>query len=344
MCTNEVPVMDKSLFDCMDLKQAFDSPVEEKMKILVFGITGVGKSTLLNTLLGKEVFEVGGPGTKTLDAVTTAVTSVCTSIQGFHFEIFDSPGLQDGSDNDRKYLDDMHKECNDVNLVIYCIDMTITRSDEDSKTVELFTETFGPDMWKKTILVLTKANMLRPATAGYDERSLCKNTFDTLEEKLKDKLTQLGVPKEVTTNIPAVAAGSDNERYIPYVSKKITGESTHRRQNFLLELWVTCFERLSSHCRNSFINETGFHRRLEVSKDCLPPEERELLEEEKRKNEEDKKAHEERQKALNEQKASLSIQPCQPTVVPPQQPPPQVSRRTVITIKYGTSSADCCLQ
>ena len=129
---------------------------------------------------------------------------------------------------------------------------------------------------------------------------------------LKDKLTQLGVPEEVSTNIPAVAAGSDNERYIPYVSKTITGESTQRHQNFLLELWVTCFERMSSNCRSNFIDETKFHSRLEVSIDCLPPEKKKLLEEEQRKNEEDKKAHEERQKALNEQRARLSVQPCQP--------------------------------
>ena len=333
MCTNEVPEMDETMFDCMDLKQAFGLRAEEKMKILVFGITGVGKSTLLNTLLGQKVFEVGGPETKTLDAVTTAVTSVCTSIQGFNFEIFDSPGLQDGTDNDRKYLDDMHKECKDVTMVFYCIDMTITRwDDRHSKTIELFTETFGLDMWKKTILVLTKANMLRPTTAGSDEKSLCKNTFETLEKMLKDKLTQLGVPEEVSTNIPAVAAGSDNERYIPYVSKTITGESTQRHQNFLLELWVTCFERMSSNCRSNFIDETKFHSRLEVSIDCLPPEKKKLLEEEQRKNEEDKKAHEERQKALNEQRARLSVQPCQPVYQQPPQPPQ--SRRRVIRVDF----------
>ena len=147
--------------------------------------------------------------------------------------------------------------------------------------------------------------MLRPTTANSDEKSLCKNTFETLEEKLKAKLTQLGVPKEVSTNVPAVAAGNDYERYIPYVSKKITEESTQRCQNFLLELWVTCFERMSSNCRSNFINETEFHSRLQVSKDCLPPEERELLEEKQRKSEEDKRAHEERQKALNEQNSKF---------------------------------------
>ena len=142
-----------------------------------------------------------------------------------------------------------------------------------------------------------------------------KNTFETLEEKLKDKLTQLSVPEEVSTNIPAVAAGSDNERYIPYFSKTIAGESTQRRQNFLLELWVTCFERMS---RNNFIDKTEFQSRLEVSKDCLPPEKKELLEEEQCKNEEDKRAHEESQKALNE--ARLSVQPHQPVAAQSQQP------------------------
>ena len=337
--------MDETMFDFMDLKQAFGLRVEEKMKILVFGITGVGKSTLLNTLLGQKVFEVGGPETKTLDAVTTAVTSVCMSIQGFNFEIFDSPGLQDGTDNDRKYIDDMHKECKDVTMVFYCIDMTITNwDDRHSKTIELFTETFGLDMWEKTILVLTKANKLKPTTVGSDKKSLCKSKFETLEEKLKDKLTQLGAPEEVSTNIPAVAAGSDNERYIPYVSKTITAESIQRRQNFLLELWVTCFERMSSNRRSNFINETEFQSRLEVSEDCLPPEKKELLEEEQRKNEEDKKAHEENLKALNEQKARLSVQPCQPVAAQSQQPSqPQASGPTYTEINIKIGDSDCCI-
>ena len=60
--------MDQEVFEGMDLDKAFELFYEKKkLKILICGKTGTRKSTLLNTLLGQNVFETGGPVTKTVD-------------------------------------------------------------------------------------------------------------------------------------------------------------------------------------------------------------------------------------------------------------------------------------
>ena len=330
MCASKFVNMGQEVFEGMDLDKAFELIYEKKkLKILVCGKTRTGKSTLLNTLLGQTVFETGGPATRTVDPVTTELKSVHTNIQDVLLEIFDSPGLQGCTDNDRKYLDDMHKKCKDFCLILYCIDMTIVRwNDKDIKTIELLTKTFGQEMWKKAILVLTKANMVKPATSGVDEHTHCKTTFETFEDEFKKRLTQLNVSKEVSANIPIVATGSEIERYIPFVSKSFEKEDTQRSQDFLPILWVTCIEKLSGNDRHNFLQVGNFFNRLEVDRDSLSPEHRELFEKEQRKFEEERKAREEEMKKFQEEIARLYGEKgfeaeCQ--TIPCQEPYPEPS-------------------
>ena len=305
MCAGKFINVNREMFEGMDLDKAFELINEKKkLKILVCGKTGTGKSTLLNTLLGQTVFETGGPATKTVGPVTTEVKSVRTDIQDVLLEIFDSPGLQDCTDNDRKYLDDMRKKCKDFCLILYCIDMATARwDDKDSKTIELLTKTFGQEMWKKAILVLTKANTVMPTEPGVDEHTHCKTTLETFEGQFQKQLTQLNVSKEVSVNIPIVATGSLKQRYIPFVSKSFEKEDTKKNQDFLPILWVTCIEKLSGNDRHNFLQAGNFFNRLEVDRDNLSPEHREQFEEIQRKFEEEKKAREEEKKQFQEELA-----------------------------------------
>ena len=326
--------MDQTIFSFLELDKAFDHfDKEKKAKILVCGKTGIGKSTLLNTMLGQQVFEVGGPDEYNLDPVTLEVTSVHTRIQNFNLEIFDSPGLQDGARIDDKYLRDMHKKCENVDLVLYGVEMTLTRwCKEDEATIELLTQTFGVDLWKKAILVLTKANMhLRAESeSSVDMKNFCQKTFETLKGRFQAQLIQEGVSQEVINNIPAVAAGSAMDRHLPYVSEQVIEENVQIYQDYLLELWVQCFERLSGCQRKLFINETEFFNRLEHDPDSVPlgPREQDL----RSKVEEQKKDAEEKEKEQMKKIAELERRqqqlrqsaPAQySNSSPPEPPPPQ---------------------
>lgn len=344
MCANKDIKVDQTMFSCLELDKAFDHfDKEKKSKILVCGKTGIGKSTLLNTMLGQQAFEVGGPDEHNLDPVTLEVTSVHTCIQNFNLEIFDSPGLQDGARIDDKYLRDMHKKCENVDLVLCCVEMTLTRwCKEDEATIELLTQTFGVDLWKKAILVLTKANMhLRAVSeSSTDMKKFCQNTFETLKERFQAQLIQEGVSQEVINNIPAVAAGNAMDRHLPYVSKEVSKENAQKPQDYLLELWVQCFERLSGCQRQLFINETEFFDRLERDRDSVPlgPREQDL----KSKLEEQKKDAEEKEKEQMKKIAELEKRQqqlqntCQSAPVQYSNPsPPEPPRVQHIHIKIG---------
>ena len=272
--TNTVEV--KLVDDFIDVKQALmDHYKEQSLKILVCGKTGVGKSTLLNTLLGRELLKTGGPGSIgefTFKAVADNVIPVCTTIQNVLFEVYDSPGLQDGTENDEKYLECMHKACADVDLVLYCIDMTTARwTHQEIMATLLLTKKFGVEFWKKAILVLTKANTLKPKSAGVDEATYFKRAYDSFIRKFQTQLVQQEVPEDITSKIPTVAAGSNRDRYLPYVSKAVSDGTEERCRDFLAEIWLTCFEQMSQKSRFNFLKVTDYSKRIEVNREHLQP-------------------------------------------------------------------------
>eukprot|EP00731_Ephydatia_muelleri_P015840 Em0009g264a len=100
---------------------------KREVNILVTGKTGVGKSTLVNILVGEEVAKVG----ETLFPETVDVNPY--RLENFHGSgvVWDTPGLQDGSGKERKYAAKMREKCARYDLVLYCMSMMERRIRED---------------------------------------------------------------------------------------------------------------------------------------------------------------------------------------------------------------------
>ena len=85
---------------------------------------------------------------------------------GFEIIVWDSPGLQDGSENEAQYLASMKEKCSDVDIVVYCIKLDPRSQLEDHETqndflaIRKLTATFCPEWWKHAIFVMTFANLL----------------------------------------------------------------------------------------------------------------------------------------------------------------------------------------
>ena len=74
----------------------------------------------MNAILGKEVAKVG----KTLNPQTSIVSSYEKEVDGIKVIVWDSPGLQDGLQNEDAYLRDIETKCKGkVDLFLYCVSM-----------------------------------------------------------------------------------------------------------------------------------------------------------------------------------------------------------------------------
>lgn len=304
--------MDDSVHDFMDLAKAFND--EQHLKILVCGKTGTGKSSLINTMLGREICKTGGPGEEpnfTFKASTCQVTSISTHMQNVTLEIFDTPAIQDATESlhDDKYSDDtLYKQCECADLVIYCVDMKETRwFPQDIKETKLLTQKFGISFWNKTVLVLTKANMTVQLNQGSEnEGSFCKRVYDNFTQIFQSQLIKQGVPAQVVKKIPTVAAGSVRDKYLPYVSKAVSeGREEQGYKDFLPELWLTCFEQISGKPRNTFLKDINHSKRLDINKDRLPRAQKQLTERVEKEFKEKEESFKQNEVQLNAQIAQL---------------------------------------
>jgi predicted GTPase len=82
--------------------------------------------------------------------------------------VFDSPGLQDGTNKENEYVQDMGEKCKDVDLILYTVKMTDERMhDDDVRAMRKLTIAFGEQFWSRAAIVLTFANQVQvPAESG----------------------------------------------------------------------------------------------------------------------------------------------------------------------------------
>ena len=262
-----------------------------QLQILVCGQTGIGKSSLVNSILGRELCGVGGPGSDRVEGEefapeTTHVTSVEGNLNGIIVTVWDSPGLQDGRDKDDVYLQEINEKCSNVDLVLYCMDMSNTRwSKSEDIALKLMSEKFSSHFWSKCLLVLTKANMVHvPASARNDKRGYHERVFRTFSQTFKERLKDncKSITKDIVDEIPIVAAGlvegNDDEedectkdeikeeRELHYISDT---EEQAESSPFLPVLIKKCLGRLNDEGRQKFLDATRHDVSEEVSEKAI---------------------------------------------------------------------------
>ena len=187
------------------------------LRIFIFGKTGVGKSSLINTLFGKKIAEEGESiYSQTREVVAYAenrsITTVHSTIDDIDITLWDSPGLKDPETNEEQTLRDIQKNCRDVDIFVYCTSLTQRRIGQDEfDSIENLTRTIGEDLWKKGLIALTFANELCPPPLS------TKSAEEYLYERVSDWRTALrsavvksGVNKKDAEGIPVVPTGYQN--------------------------------------------------------------------------------------------------------------------------------------
>ena len=200
---------------------------QNHFSILVTGKTGVGKSRLVNALVGRQVAQEGRLRT----ACTDAVTAHQAVIDGVKVVIWDSPGLQDGSCNERLYLADMKDKLDRAgfDVMIYCLSMTETRfHDADKNAIRAMTEYFGQDLWKKAVVALNFANRISDPDEE-DEVAYFMNEKYSWDKAIDDFFAELKISCNVRDALPIVPTGTYKKLRLPTC------------ENWLSKLWISCY-------------------------------------------------------------------------------------------------------
>ena len=181
------------------------------LHIFVFGKTGVGKSSLINTLLGKEIAEEGEDIYSQTRAVTSyteqrTIKTVHQMIEGVEVTMWDSPGLKDPDTDESQTLKDIKENCKDIDIFVYCTSLTQTRIGQDEyDSIMNLTHTLGDGIWSRGLIALTFANEVRPspssrATAGEYFRKRVSDWGDALRNAIR----KTGVNDKIVKEVPVI--------------------------------------------------------------------------------------------------------------------------------------------
>ena len=219
-----IDVLDGSKCDKEGMKEWIRQSEAKNLEILVTGRTGTGKSTLVNALVGKKVAEEGHG----LRPKTTHVKKYMLATKdGLEILVWDSPGLQDGTVNEATYLTDMKEKCSNVDIVIYAVDVSKTRSalkesdqsfQSDYSAIQKLTHTFGVDWWKNAVFVLTFANKLEALLRTrfpLQVESKFKERVDEWKRRIRAALSEAGVPQKIAEQVAIEPAGYIRKPHLP---------------------------------------------------------------------------------------------------------------------------------
>ncbi len=237
-----------------------NAPGAKSLSMLLIGKTGTGKSTLTNGILGVNLAKEGrGIGTRG----TNQVGKYTVRKEDVDLTVWDSPGLQDGTPHQQEYLEQMAEHCSEVDLTLFCIrvETRFVRGTDnpDVLAMKKFTEAFGPDFWKNTIIVLTFANTLEIFNIDWEDLSPEEKEkwYQAKIQEWRDKIWEvlikdIQVPEDIVKAVKIVPAGHYKKPDLPGFPR------------WLSSFWIECITTIP--------NKEARLNMLKINKDRLKRE------------------------------------------------------------------------
>lgn len=224
---------------------------ENAVNIIIVGLTGTGKSALVNAFLGYEHNEVDAAeeGAGINKGCTLAVKgkpSVRPEQKGLC--VWDTPGLKDGacSKDKKRYLEEIGciwKRCKSHDLVIFCIKAdTRFVEGKDNNNIKIMIKLhkkFGKKFWENALIVLTFANTIEALNPEWkdmtkeEKKEEFEKKFKEYENQIKKTMREcVKIDPKVIEKMKIVPAGHYTNPILP------------DREHWYTALWLKCIETL----------------------------------------------------------------------------------------------------
>lgn len=211
--TNEQPIDGEEVVRrSMTLKER-----KYHVKILVMGLTGAGKSSLINAMMGNIVAKVQ-PGPKSCQEEVECHKG---ERDGIKIKIYDTAGFGDSTIPEKRIIKNISESTprKGFDLIIIAIKMTERLTTNATKMLSSLGKLLDEEMWKRTIVVLTFANMLvTQLEEGYQDYSEDGLTIeiDKQTEQFRTLFSDhTKIDKNIADSIPFILVGSFKRRKLP---------------------------------------------------------------------------------------------------------------------------------
>ncbi|EFJ18020.1 hypothetical protein SELMODRAFT_178526 [Selaginella moellendorffii] len=187
----------------------------DSMTVLVLGKGGVGKSSTVNSIIGERVAAVSAFQSETLRPLF-----VSRSRAGFTLNIIDTPGLIEGGWVNDQALEIIKRFLMDktIDVVLYVDRLDGYRVDSlDKQVIRAITRSFGPQIWKLCLLVLTHAQLPPPDGASYDDyvQQRSEGLLAAIRHEAGFKKTDPDIPYALVENSGRCSTNAGGEKILP---------------------------------------------------------------------------------------------------------------------------------
>ena len=167
------------------LKEIGSDRISANIDVLVVGITGTGKSALVNSILEEKKAKESSKG----KSCTTMIEKFSSRVGELNVTLIDTVGLQDRNSKEQTTIQEMKNNGQTVSLVLYCMKMGDHRfKNDDEIAMRKLHQAFGSKFFERVVFVLTFANNEDSSVYDDSDEELDKNELD---ENKEDTLVNL---------------------------------------------------------------------------------------------------------------------------------------------------------
>ncbi|XP_011409332.1 PREDICTED: uncharacterized protein LOC105316212 [Amphimedon queenslandica] len=132
--------------------------IKNGMKILVIGRNGVGKSSLINKILGAPRAKVGSSVQPTEHKVVEEIHHTVGENNDIPVTVYDTLGFGDAKIKDRSIIEKAISKMKDADIVLICHRLYARFEDTTEKMLKEMIRALGNDLMQHTIIVFTNGD------------------------------------------------------------------------------------------------------------------------------------------------------------------------------------------